>query len=399
MKKLWIINHYAGTPKHGMVFRSYYMGKALLDKNVKTTVFSSSYSHVMHSPPKTSQSFEEEPIDGLRYIWVKNFSYGKSKTLGRLFNMIYFCLKLLIFPFWREEKPDAIVLSSPSPFPFANAWLWSKLLGAKLIFEVRDIWPLTLVEMGGISKYHPIVLFMRLIEKWAYYSSDEVVSLLPLAYKHMLPSGLKKEKFHYIPNGVVMGEGEDITCSLSFPKDKFIVGYAGTIGIANHLETLVEVASLVQKKTPRIYFIIVGKGGEKEKLQEEVKRRGLRNIKFYPPISKEEVPSLLSKFDLCYLSLQESPLYRYGVSLNKLFDYMKAKKPILFCGSAGNHPVRDSGGGLEIEKQTPENIAMAIQKLKEKTPEEREKMGGLAFNYVKEFHSYEKLSEKFFQLL
>lgn len=397
MKNLWIINHYAGTPKHGMVFRSYYVAKSLQSKDVKTTVFSSSYTHVMHTQPEVTDSFHKENIDGIDYIWVKNIAYGKSKTVGRLLNMLYFSFKLFFYPFFRLEKPNAIVVSSPSPFPIINGWIWAKLTGAKLIFEVRDIWPLSMQELSGMSKWHPLVMLMRFFEVFAYKFCDYTVSLLPHADKHMVPSGLEPSKFKYIPNGILEDDIEVEDCELDIPKDKFLVGYAGTIGIANKLQILVEVAKQIEDKD--VHFCIVGKGAYKDELMSYCQEYNVNNVSFYDPIKKNQVPHFLGQLDCCYIALQDEKLFSYGVSPNKLFDYMFAKKPILFCINSGNRPVEDANCGYEIRSGKSEDIVEAITKLKNLSKEERVKMGENGYQYVLNHHSYSKISEDYLKLI
>lgn len=397
MKHLWIINQYAGSPYHGMGFRSYHLAKALLKDNIATTIFSSSFSHVMHTQPDVKRSYESQIIDGIDYTWIKNFPYKNSKSLGRFLSMIYFSLKLLIYPFWLKDKPDAIIISSPSPFPYVNAWLWSKFTGAKLIFEVRDIWPLSIMELGSLSKWNPLILVIRTVEIFAYKTSDHVVSLLPHADKHMIKSGLNPRKFQYIPNGVNLDNSEIIECPISLPKNKFLIGYAGTIGIANNLDLLIETASLV--KDPDIHFVIIGKGEFKNNLIEICKKMNLENVSFYDPIDKSQIPHFLSKLDVCYIGLRHEDIFSFGVSPNKLYDYMFAKKPILFCIDSGNHPVSDAKCGYEIPSGKAVDILSAINKFKALSQKEREQMGQNGYDYVVMNHSYEKIAHDYIKIL
>ena len=398
MKRLWIINHYAGTPENGMTFRSYYLACALKKYKVQTTIFSSSYSHVMHNPPVVKSPFAEQDIDGVKYIWVKNFSYGVSKSFGRLWNMIYFCLKLFIYPIFLKKKPEAIIVSSPSPFPIINGWLWARLLGAKLVFEVRDIWPLSITELSNVSKFNPLILLMRCLEVFAYKVCDEVVSLLPHADQHMVPSGLSADKFHYIPNGVLIRkESKTSSCPLDFPQCKFLVGYLGTIGIANNLQLLLDVACLTED--PSVHFVLVGKGALKNTLIERCQREQIKNVSFFDSIPKDQVASVLNSLDICYISLQDKPLFSYGVSPNKLFDYMFARKPIIYCINSGNKPVADAKCGFEIPSQNTQDICDKILEIKSLSKEKRQEMGDRGYQYVCDNHHYDHLAHKYVELL
>lgn len=403
--QLWILNHYGGSPQHGMVFRSYHLAKALKAQGVETTLFSSAYSHVLHTPPQIQKSYQREILDGIQYIWVRNFSYTKSNSLGRVWNMLYMSLKLLVYPYFKQPRPDSILISSPSPFLFMNAWFWSKLTGAQLLFEVRDIWPLTLEEMSGLSRYHPLILWMRFLEKWAYKSSDWVVSVLPHADRHMIPSGLKPEKFVYIPNGVEIQKNAEAAqdadaahhVELNARDGHFYMGYCGTLGIANNLDLLVEAAALLRDEN--IVFCLLGNGPLKGELQARVAELQLQNVEFYDAVPKSAVSQFLDSMDACFISLKDKALFRFGVSPNKLFDYMQAGKPILYCINSGNHPVTAAQCGLEIQEQSPQAVAKAVQQLKALSTEERQQMGQNAQHYVQAEHEYTQLSKKLYALL
>jgi glycosyltransferase involved in cell wall biosynthesis len=171
-------------------------------------------------------------------------------------------------PIRNLEQPNVIIVSSPSLFPILAGYKWSRKFRAKLIFEVRDIWPLTLVELGGYSSNHPFIKMMEWFEKFAYKKADKVISVLPLAYKHMEKQGLDLKKFVYIPNGICINElreieplPEDIKSRI--PRNKFIVAYTGTFGKANALEYLIKAASLL-KNYQKIHFLLVGKGVKKK---------------------------------------------------------------------------------------------------------------------------------------
>jgi len=401
-RTIWIINQYAGSPRIGMNFRSYYLAKELQKKGHDVTIFSGSFSHLFSKPPQVSSTFTKESLDGINYIWVKTPKYEASKSFKRLASMMIFSLKLFFFNPFSLKKPDVIIISSLSLFPILNAYLWSKLLKTKLIFEVRDIWPLTLIELGNVSKYNPLVLILGALEKLGYKKADYVVSLLPKAKEHMLSKGLDPEKFIYIPNGINLEEQQHLhTLSphivSQLPQDKFIVGYAGTLGIANALEYLLEAASLL-KEIPAIHFVIVGNGSEKTALINVAQTKQLYNVTFIEAIVKTDIPSMLQYFDLCYIGWHHYPLYRFGISANKLYDYMYAQKPIVHSVEAGNDPVAEAACGISVAPEDPSAIADAITVLYAMGEHERRLLGTKARAYVLEHHSYEVLTRQYTQL-
>ena len=398
-KCIWIVNQYAGSVYHGMNYRSYYFALELIKKGYKVHIVSGAYSHLFINKPCITGRYTNEEIDGISYTWVDVPHYKTSKSVKRFWSMLVFLFRLFFLKMETFQKPDVILVSSISPFPILWAYLKARRYKAKLVFEVRDIWPLTLMQLGSLSQWHPVVMVLQWIENFAYSRSDFVVSLLPKAYEHMRHHGLSKERFRYIPNGIDINEvakpqelSKDIAKKL--PEGKFLVGYVGTIGIANALEYLIDAAVLL-RSNEQIHIVLVGKGGHKEALQKRVQDEGLTNVTFIDPIEKKQVQSMLSMFDILYIGWHRSTIYEYGISANKLFDYMYAAKPILHSVEAGNDPVKESNCGLSVAPENADTIAKAIVKLSTLSEQERSEMGKAGRQYVLKYHTYSALSEKY----
>lgn len=397
-KNIWVINEYAGTPYHGMTFRHYYLAKELVKLGHKVTIFTSSFSHYkLKQHLHISDTFTKENIDGIDFVWVKMPSYKAPKSIGRIRNWFLFALKLFFIPSLNSEKPDCILVSSLPLHPILPGNFLANKYKAKLIFEVRDIWPLSVIELGGYSTRNPFIKHLQWLEDFAYKKSDAVVTVLANAYEHMKTRGLDKDKFYYIPNGISINELNQIEkldekIVNQIPKNKFIVGYAGTFGIANALDSFIEAAKIL-KDNNSIAFVLVGDGKEKEKLVKQAK--DTKNIFFVDSVKKNQVQSILKYFDLCYIGLKRDPIFRYGVSPNKLFDYMYAEKPTLYAIDSGSFkPVSTINGGLDVNSENPKSIANSVLKVYSMTQEEREQMGQNAYRYVIENHDYSSLAKR-----
>jgi glycosyltransferase involved in cell wall biosynthesis len=395
-KNILIINEYAGSPYHGMEFRHYYLAKELVKKGHNVTIVSSSYSHLFKNQPKA----KKENIDGINYLWLKTFNYGTSHDKRRVLKWFLFAFKIFFLPFLLK-KPDVIIVSPMAPFPILPAWFLSKIYKAKLIYEVKDIWPLSLIELGGFSKAHPFIRFMSWFEKFAINKSDIIVSNLQNYGQHLKEDLNIDKEFIWISNGVDLDELSyieplDDKIKNQIPKDKFIVGYTGTIGVANALDSFCEAAKLL-KDYKDIVFVIVGNGQEKENLLKTYDN--LDNILFIDSIPKKQVQSMLKLFDVCYIGLQKENLFKYGVSPNKLFDYMYSGKPILYAIDSGkNNIVKLSNCGISVEAQNPRAIADGILSLYNMNKEDRKKLGQNGKKYVLEHFTYEKLARKYMKL-
>jgi glycosyltransferase involved in cell wall biosynthesis len=239
---------------------------------------------------------------------------------------------------------------------------------------------------------------MEWFEKFAYKKADKVISVLPLAWKHMEKQGMDRNKFVYIPNGI---DPEDYNINEplpkeieeKIPKDKFIVAYTGTIGKANALEYLIDAAYKL-KDYKDIVFLIVGKGMEENNLKNKAKALGLNNVIFLPPVKKTQVQSVLKLIDVCYIGLRYEKIFEFGVSPNKLFDYMYAGKPILYAINSGNKPVEEANCGISVDAENPDAIANGILKLYNLSQEERSKLGENGKNYVLKYHTYKYIADK-----
>jgi len=401
-KNIWIINQYTGSSYYGMNFRGYYFAKEFVASGHEVTIFTGTYSHLFFNYPKTDGMFTKESIDDIDYIWVKTPKYKSSKSIGRVFSMLVFMINLFFFNIFKMKKPDVIIISSLSLFPILNAYIWAKIFKIEFIFEVRDIWPLTLIEVGNMSKYHPLVLFLGLFEKLGYKKAKYVVSVLPNAKEHMVSRGMNENKFRYIPNGVNLEEVQNYqevsneNKSL-LPKNKFIVGYVGTLGIVNAMEYFLDAAKKL-KDNSQIHFVIVGKGGEKSKLQEYCKANQLSNVTFINPIPKIQVQSMLRLFDVCYIGWHNISIYKHGISANKIFDYMYSAKPILHSISIRDDIIKNAKCGISIEAENSEKIKKAILQLLKMNKDELKRMGENGKEYVISNHSYVKLAKIYREL-
>ena len=398
-----LINHYAGSPEHGMEYRPYYIAREWVKEGHNVTIVAASFSHLRNTNPQVKHLFTNEMIDGIHYIWIRTPFY-EGNGIGRIRNMLSFVVQLRSYlkRAIRDDNYDAVIASSTYPLDIYPARMLQLKTGAKFVFEVHDLWPLSPMELGNIPAWHPYIMAMQKAENDAYRYCDKVVSILPCAAEHMIEHGLHPAKFVHIPNGILVDAGEEqgelplehrsIMMRLK-EEGRFIIGYAGAHGIANSLHTAIDAAELCANDN--IAFVLVGQGPEKEKLQAEVNRRGLSNVVFLPGVNKIAVVHILDFFDGCYIGLQRQPLFRFGVSPNKLMDYMMAAKPIIYAIEAGN----EAGCGISVPSEDPEAVAGAIRKLQAMGQSERENMGQRGRDYVLKNHDYRVISKRFLDIL
>ncbi len=403
-----IIDHYAGSTQHGMEYRPFYFAREWVRLGHQVTIVAATWSHLRMQNPDVKANIAEETIQGIRYIWLKTPRYT-GNGIGRVRNILTFVGRLLSRHggLVRRRRPDVVIASSTYPLDIVPAYRIARKSNAKLIYEVHDLWPLTPIELGGLSPRNPFILLMQWAENFAYRKADRVASMLPCAKSHMQAHGMADHKFAYIPNGIHVEEWENSaeplptehqeTVAALAREGRFLVGYAGAHGIPNALHTLLDAAKLLQSQP--IAFVLVGQGSEKKALQQQAQRLGLTNVLFLPPIAKAAVPALLASMDVLVICWQRTPLYRFGVSPNKLLDYMMAGKPVIHAIEAGNDLVAESCCGITIPPEDPEAIAEAILQMMHLPAEEREAMGQRGKAYVLANSDYRVLARQFLEIM
>lgn len=373
------------------------MAQELAKRGHAVYVVAASFTHLLRNQSKQSKPFEHETHGGVNFVWVRVPRYSLAKSKIRIINWFIFSLKLLWLSRVIKDKPDVVWASSPQPFLFLSARRLARKLKARLVFEVRDIWPLTLQELGGLSEYNPLILAMRWIERVAYRDSDAVISNLPNAIEHMAQKGLCRSKFTWITNGIClneMGRQEEYSAKSleGFSRGRFTIGYVGTLGLANSLHFLINaIASL--KNEINISLVLVGAGGEQGALKGLVDKLGLnKSVLFLGAIPKQQVQSVMAHFDVCYIGWQNLALYRYGVSPNKLPEYLFSGVPIVNSYSGFFDVVADAGAGLSAKAEDSDSIANAIKKLYFMGAEKRQALGDSGKRYALEHLTYAALS-------
>jgi len=402
-----LINHYAGSPSLGMEYRPYYMANEWQKCGHNVLIVAASHSHVRSKQFQLKHSFKKYEIEGVNYLILKTPEY-EGNTIKRVFNILTFVRLLFKHKkmFANEFKPDVVIASSTYPFDIYPAKKIAKICRAKLIFEVHDLWPLSPIEFGGYSKWHPYIMIMQKTENFAYKYADKVISILPNAQKYMMKHGLKLNKFVHVPNGIIVDDwnvNRDIPDKIAEliqtlkKQNKILIGYTGSHGLANALYSLVDAMKILENEN--VNLLLIGHGPEKEKLIQQTKNLKLQNIHFLNSISKALIPSLLDKLDILYIGLQNQPTFLFGISPNKLIDYMMAGKPIIQAVKAGNDIVSEAGCGISIEPENPGAIADAVRYLISLPNNFLHEMGEKGKKYCISNHDYGILAGKFLEVL
>ncbi|HEX7892068.1 MAG TPA: glycosyltransferase family 4 protein [Ramlibacter sp.] len=401
---IWYIHPYAGGPGIGRYDRPYHLAREWNALGRRSVILTTCNHHLL-DVPRTSGV---EQVNGVDYEFLQAPAY-RGNGLGRIVNMTAFTLQLVrqADRLAREHgAPAMVVTSSPHPYAFLAGRHLARKFGARCVFEVRDLWPLSLVELAGVAPSHPLVRFTGWLERVAYRTSDHVVSLLPCTLDHMRSVGLDPRRWRYIPNGVATeteaGELPDSEAARQAREwratGRTVVVYAGALGRPNHVESLVRAMAL---EGPRrgACAVIVGRGELQPELRALVQSLGLQDsVRILDQIPKAAVLRLLREASVGYISLRPEPIFRFGVSPNKLFDYMQAALPVIFAVRGGNDPVAEAGCGFSADPGDPASIADAVTRMAALGEARRREMGARGRQYVLEKHGYDRLARSYLEL-
>lgn len=409
------LNHYAGSPALGMEYRPYYLAREWVRAGHRVQMLAADFSHVrarqpvLAAPPGAPRWLAgDEVVDGIAYRWLRTPRY-RGNGFGRLRNIAAFLRGV-----WadtprlvRAFAPQVVIASSTYPMDIWVARRIARRAGAKLVHEVHDLWPLSPIELSGMSRRHPFALLCQAAEDTACRDADVVVSMLPRVHEHLASRGLDLRRLHIVPNGIDPADWqqppaplrEDVAAALQAARagGRCIVGYAGAMGEPNALDTLLDAAQLLRDEP--FAFVLVGDGHLRERLAARVRDEGLAQVSLLPPVPKAQIPALLAAIDIAYIGWQRVPIYRFGIAPNKLMDYMMAGCAVLHAVQAGNDPVAEAGCGLTVTPCDAAASANGLRRLAALPAAERRTMGERGRDFVLAHHSYPVLARRFLEAL
>lgn len=376
-KNVWIMNHYASSMYFNRGGRHYNFAKYLRKAGYEPVVFCCNAKHGMgeayYPDGALWQEYLAEEID-VPFVFIRGRAYiGNGKQ--RVLNMVDFYrnVKKAAKQYAKEHgTPDIIYASSVHPLTLVAGIQLAKYFGVKCICEVRDLWPESIAAYSyRFTKNHPVIRLLYRGEKWIYKKADRLIFTMEGAYDYIAEQGWEKDiprsKVCAINNGVDLEvfqynwdhfQVEDP--DLANP-DLFKVAYTGSIRHVNNLGLLLDAAKKVTD--PKVKFLIWGDGDEREALEQRVRDEDISNVVFKGRVGKQYVPSIVSRADVNIAHNSPQALFRFGISFNKLFDYMAAEKPVLCDFPCAYNPAVQWGAGEFIDCPTPETVARAVEQM------------------------------------
>ncbi len=399
---VWYISKYVAPPSQASAGGRGYLLMREIARMGHETVIITSDANQLAKVPKMSEPYLFEHVDGIQLCWVRTFKYSVAKSMRRIVSWLDFEWRLLRLPKDKLPAPDVVVVSSLSLLTILNGFLLRWHYKCRLIFEIRDIWPMTIIEEGGFSPRNPFVLVLALIEKLGYRYADAIVGTMPNLGEHVANTLGQPRLTHCIPMGV---DGASISGNEPLPSDyvlqylpkgKFVVAHVGAIGITNALDTFLDCAQAMSSDN-RIHFLLVGEGDLREQYQR--KYAHLENLTFAPKVAKQMVQSVLSHCDVLYFSVHTSNVWRYGQSLNKVIDYMLSGKPVVASYTGYPSMINEAQCGTYVPAGDVEALRVELLRYASMDVLEREAIGDRGREWVLRYRSYQTLAQNYLPIL
>ena len=398
LKQVWMLNHYAQEPGGAGGTRHFHLAEHLPAFGWQATVIAASVElNTGRQRLTPDEAYRHQTIAGVPFLWIRTPEYRGSGG-GRAINMLAYTVRALLPRYTRElSRPDAIIGSSVHPFAALAGAILARRHRVPFLFEVRDLWPQTLIDIGRLRERSPMTWILRCLERWLYRRAARIVVLLPRAVDYIAPLGIAENRVVWIPNGVDLALFPTIAPRSRSAGDPFVLMYFGAHGQANGLDNILQAMKRVAERTRpgTIHLRMIGDGPLKPGLMKLAEQLGLSSVFFEPPVPKNAIPSLALQADAFIIAVLDLPrLYRYGISMNKIFDYLAAARPIIIASGAANNPVAESGSGITVPPNKPDALAQAILKIAQASEEERSRLGMAGRRYVEDHHGFGCLAER-----
>jgi len=378
---IWYLSAHDQPKGHSS--RTYDFACELVKHGHQVTMFTNSYCHWTHVERlEHKEKWRIEEIEGIRVVWLRTVHY-KGNGLKRGLNMISNVWRSLQVARTLSDKPDVVI--GPS-VPLGTGWAASRIAKknqAAFIFEVRDVWPIALVDNGALSMKSPVYYILRSVEKYLYRNAQRISAALPFVFDHVSNSGSDSEKVTWIPNGVNFSRFAGLDTYSGGDQDSIVAMYVGGFSAAQDVATILRAAKKLQEKgNDKTRFVIVGNGPKRPEYEQMALKYGLKNIEFRDSVSKSDVPRLQLEADILLACVIDSEAYRFGLNLNKILDYFASRRPVIFSGNVPNDPIIASGAGFSTRPENSDEMVLALEKYIEMSPADRIIMGARGREYV-----------------
>lgn len=403
---IWLFNHYAVPPSLYPLARPYHFAKHLQKKGHKVTIFAASSVHLSDENLITDgRPMKARKIDGIRYVFLKARNY-EGNGIQRILNFFDYTHHLFTQT-GKFNRPDVIMATSVHPLTCVAGILLAKKYRCKCVVEIADLWPLTLVEYGAFKEGQPVTRALYALEHWIYKKADAVLFTMYGGKQYIKDQGWDKDvsldKIFYINNGVDLSEyrrqeQEEQYADADLDRaDTFKVMYTGSMGTANAMYDILDAAERLKEQAD-IQFLLFGGGYLEDELKAYCREKQITNVLFKGKVDKKYIPNILSKGNLNIMTGLSDRVSEYGLSMNKMFDYMASGRPTISNIRTQFDILEDNRCGISIEAGSAQEMADAVRKFYEMDASRYKEYCVHAAEAVKQY-DFKYLTEELEQIL
>lgn len=405
---IWIINHYATKMFNNRGGRHFSFAQKLIERGYQASIIC---ANTIHNSSDTleigKEGFAFKTADGVPFVFVDAPTY-KTNSFDRIKNMFAFTLNVIKLK--RKlpqfiDKPDTIIASSVHPFTCIAGLKLGRYFKVPVIVEIRDLWPDTLIAMGAFKKDSLIAMFLYRVERSIYKRADAVVFTMQGGKQYIIDKKwtdvVDLRKVFYINNGVDLSQFDENVirhcvhdCDLSNSEQLNFV-YTGSVRKVNELRSLIDVFSAVRFDNAKL--LIWGSGNEKQNLEEYCNSKGITNVVFKGYVQKEKIPSIVTQSYMNVLHNVSLDVHKYGMSMNKLFEYLASGKPVFATSDYGYNIIDNYDCGVTADG-TPNDT---IEKLNKSISLSEDEYGIMGYNSRKtaELFDFIRLTDSLEQVI
>jgi hypothetical protein len=401
--KIALLSHYFWPELGAPSARLLEMGREWVARGHEVTVVTNFPNHPtgVIPEPYRDRSFQVEEVQGLRVVRCRTYATPNRGVAKRTLGHLVFMVQAVLQATPNLRGSNVLVASSPTLFAVVAAWLISMRLRVPFVFEVRDLWPAIFVDLGVIRNRFLIFCLERL-ELFLYRRADAVVTVTRAFATDIVRRGIPQAKLHIVPNGVDLEAFQPGPKDLELRRrlgvgDELLVLYCGAHGISHALSRILDAAARL-RSDPRVRFLLVGEGAEKEMLVARARELQLDNVSFHDSVPREEVAALYRSADVCLVPLRAVPLFRSFIP-SKMFEILACGRPILASleGEAAEI-LRASGAAIVVAPEDVDALCAALARLAAE-PALRAELAARGRPYVDEHFNRRALAARYVEIL
>jgi glycosyltransferase involved in cell wall biosynthesis len=397
---IWIVNHYADPPD-GLSTRSFDLARRMVERGHKVTILASVFSHYHFRPMRHMRPgsiWKRENIQGVNFVWLRTWPYRKNDW-RRMLNMASFFGGVVLYGILDRSKPDVISGVTVHPLAALAGRVLAKRKHAHFVIEVTDLWPQSLIDMGRLEAESGLARGMRALERYLYSRAEVIFMLWRHTHAYVESLGVSTAKIVWLPHGVEMerykGLEVDQPERLTGLRVMYLGAFAGSDG-SGAFDVILGAAQVLQARGREdIQFLLVGAGTHRAEVIRLAADMALRNVAFPEPVPKAELGRVMSQADAFICGVRDLPIYRYGMSLNKLADYLVGGRPIVFYARSAYNPVDEAGAGFTVPPDDPRALADCVERVAMLSADERKRMGANGRKWALEHHNIPVLADRF----